>query len=52
LWSFLKEHSKAGDVKWNFWTKFVVQCRKDWCDIQRHNGHDITYKKALSDSEL
>lgn len=50
VWSFLKKHGGAGDVQWNFWTKFVITCREESCNIARHN--DVTLKKALLNSEL
>jgi len=50
VWAFLKKHGGAGDVMWNFWTKFTIRCGGRLCEIARHN--DVTCKDAISRTEL
>lgn len=38
VYEFLKKHSSAGDIQWNFATKFLVTCIDETCDISRHDG--------------
>lgn len=52
VYNFLKKHAGSGDIRWNFHTKFIVQCNdaKDTCDITRHDN--VGCVKALEKAGL
>mmetsp|Transcript_83438 Transcript_83438/g.226168 ORF Transcript_83438/g.226168 Transcript_83438/m.226168 type:complete len:124 (+) Transcript_83438:131-502(+) len=46
VWSFLKKNGGAGDVLWNFNTKFTIICGENSCHITRHDG--VSCKTAVT----
>mmetsp|Transcript_87826 Transcript_87826/g.284305 ORF Transcript_87826/g.284305 Transcript_87826/m.284305 type:complete len:80 (+) Transcript_87826:407-646(+) len=38
VYAFLKKHSGSADIAWNFYTKFLVRCNAETCDVSRYDG--------------
>jgi len=52
VYTFLKKHGGAEDIKWNFFTKFVVKCGDTTCDVNRTDGKDVPSTLLQRESEL
>lgn len=43
VYTFLKKHGGGADIRWNFATKFLVECSEDsgTCDIKRFDTQSV-----------
>mmetsp|Transcript_32003 Transcript_32003/g.75014 ORF Transcript_32003/g.75014 Transcript_32003/m.75014 type:complete len:199 (+) Transcript_32003:85-681(+) len=41
VYSFLKSATNTGDIGWNFLTKFVIECKREECEVDRYDTDEV-----------